>query len=133
MRIPHVRTVFLSLALLLASIAGCRAPATATAPTESGKAPSAEIGSTRNARVAIERGTERAPLTYFARELRESELNELALVAPNVRVVVGLDRAHALERAAEAHGADASFATPEFLRAATNLVWIQAQSAGVER
>jgi phosphoglycerate dehydrogenase-like enzyme len=33
----------------------------------------------------------------------------------------------------EAHGIDARYATPELLRAASQLVWVQAQSAGVDR
>jgi phosphoglycerate dehydrogenase-like enzyme len=48
-------------------------------------------------------------------------------------VIAGLSREEALRRAAEAHAADAAFVTPDFLRAAPNLVWVQAQSAGVER
>jgi len=107
-----------------------------TTPTRAGRAsaaPPEEVGSLRNARVAIERGAEHAPLTYFAAELGEAQKAELAAIAPGLNVVAGLDRAEALRRAAEAHGADASYASPEFLRAATNLVWLQAHSAGVER
>jgi phosphoglycerate dehydrogenase-like enzyme len=74
-----------------------------------------------------------AGLAYFAGELTQEELGVLARVVPNVRVVTGLTRAQALERAAEAHGADGFYATPEFLAHATNLVWVQAMSAGVDR
>lgn len=90
-------------------------------------------GSLRNARVAIERGPSPAPLTYFASSMTDAEKAEIAVLAPHVRIVAGLDRAEAVRRAPEAHGADASYATPEFLRAARNLVWLQAQSAGVDR
>lgn len=92
-----------------------------------------EIGSLRNARVALERGTPPERLTYFARGLEEAQREELARVAPHVDLVVDLSVQEALRRAAEAHGADASYATPEFLRAAEKLVWVQAGSAGVDR
>ena len=42
-------------------------PATSASPTEA-------LGSTRNARVALPRGVEREPLTYFAGELTPEEL-----------------------------------------------------------
>ena len=92
-----------------------------------------DIGSLRNARIAIERGTKPASLTFFASELTPPQAEELARIAPKVRVVTGLSREAALARASEAQGIDAHYATPEFLRAAKNLVWIQAQSAGVDR
>jgi phosphoglycerate dehydrogenase-like enzyme len=92
-----------------------------------------EIGSLRNARVALARTANRGPLTYFAQQLSEAQRQQIARVAPHVRVVVGLSREQALARAGEAHAVDASYATPGLLRAAPNLVWVQAQSAGVER
>lgn len=136
-RAPFVPAVF-----LLAVVAGCSAsPAHAPshAVQESAPAPAAlvriepEIGSLRNARVAIERGHNRETLTYFATGIDAQEQAEIAALAPGLRFVTGLDRAEALRRAAEAHGADASYASPEFLRAATKLRWLQAQSAGVDR
>ncbi len=124
----------------LALIASCATPqsqpssstANKLAPEPSG-APSAgeEFGSLRNARVAFERPT--GALTYFAGPLDPAQLDELAKLAPNVRVVAGLSREQALERAGEAHGIEARFATPEFLSRAPNLVWVQAMSAGVDR
>lgn len=92
-----------------------------------------EIGSSRNARIAIERSAQPATLTFFADEMTKKQAEDLARLAPHVRVVTGLSREAALARAAEAQGIDARFATAEFLRAAKNLVWIQAQSAGVDR
>lgn len=85
----------------------------------------------RNARVAIERPA--GQLTFFAGELSKAELEELARVAPNVRVVTGLSRDQALARASEAHGIDARFANQEFLERASNVRWVQAMSAGVDR
>ncbi|MBL8863240.1 MAG: D-2-hydroxyacid dehydrogenase [Planctomycetes bacterium] len=94
---------------------------------------SPEVGSLRNARVALARGPGAPELTYFAPAMGAEELAELARSAPRVRIVAGLSRQEALARAAEAHGADAAYASPEFLRAAVNLAWLQAPSAGVER
>lgn len=118
----------------LALLAACAAPPAAgpRRPVDAARNEE-EPGSLRNARVALPRGADAGPLTYFASSMTDEHLAEIAVLAPRVRVVVGLDRAAAVARAAEAHGADASYATPEFLRAATNLVWLQAQSAGVDR
>lgn len=118
----------LPIPLALVLLAACSTNPSAPAP----RAPE-ELGSLRNARVALERGPDRAPLTYFASRMSEEERAEIAALAPSLRVVVGLDRAEAVRRAAEAHAADATYASPEFLRAATNLAWLQAQSAGVDR
>lgn len=109
-------------------LAGC-----STNPAPTVDRPATEPGSLRNARVAVERGSDPAPLTYFVRSMTEDEQAQLAGIAPNLRLVVGLDGDEALRRAAEADGIDSFYATPEFLRAATKLVWIQAQSAGVDR
>jgi phosphoglycerate dehydrogenase-like enzyme len=118
-------------------LCGCLAPAGdrsgTLAPAQTAAAAAEPLGSTRNARVALPRGPEREPLIYFASELTPEELAELSAVAPGVRIVAGLSREEALARAAEAHGIDGRYATPEFLRAATSLVWVQAGSAGVER
>jgi phosphoglycerate dehydrogenase-like enzyme len=108
----------------------------ATAPAPSPPKPTAaveELGSLRNARVALPRGAERPTLTYFTMQLSDAQQQEIARVAPHLRVIAGLSREEALRRAAEAHAADAAFVTPDFLRAAPNLVWVQAQSAGVDR
>jgi phosphoglycerate dehydrogenase-like enzyme len=92
-----------------------------------------EIGSLRNARVAIKMPAPKIELTYFAGSLSAADKAELARLAPNVRLVTGLTRETALARAGEAHGIDSRFATPEFLAKATKLVWVQVMSAGVER
>ena len=76
---------------------------------------------------------ERAQLTFFAGGLSNEEVAELSVLAPNLRIVTGLTSEQALERAAEAHGVEARYATPEFLARASNLVWVQAMSAGVDR
>jgi phosphoglycerate dehydrogenase-like enzyme len=105
----------------------------ATIQSPTSPSTSQELGSLRNARVAIPRGKDAGTLTYFAHELDDAEQRELAKLAPRVHVVVGLSREQALARASEAQGADASYATSEFLRAATNLVWMQVHGVGVDR
>jgi phosphoglycerate dehydrogenase-like enzyme len=115
------------------ALAGCMAlPATQPevpfAPPGSGES----IGSLRNARVAYPMPDPKVRLTYLAGELTQAERTQLELLAPNVRVLSGLTRQSALEHAAEAHGADARFATSEFIARAPHLVWVQAMSAGVD-
>lgn len=108
---------------------GCSA-----APHDPPAAPQAEeIGSLRHARVAIPRGSPPERLTYFARGLDEAQRAEIMRIAPHLDVVVDLSREEALLRAGEADGIDAGYATPEFLRAARKLVWVQASGAGVDR
>ncbi|CAN5649764.1 D-2-hydroxyacid dehydrogenase [soil metagenome] len=92
-----------------------------------------EIGSLRNARVAIPVSDKKTELTYFAGSPSKEELAELAKLAPNLRIVTGLSPADALARAEEAHGVEGRYATHDFLAKAKNLVWVQAMSAGVER
>jgi phosphoglycerate dehydrogenase-like enzyme len=99
---------------LLAALAACRAPGAASARVG---APVAGSGFR----------------TYFAADLDEDRIHELAELVPGLRIVAGLAPEEALRRAGEADGADARYATSEFLRAAPDLVWVQAHSAGVER
>jgi phosphoglycerate dehydrogenase-like enzyme len=126
----------LALCLLLA---GCRAVAPAAPAVPAGpstpRVPNAaeEIGSLRNARVALPRDDKTASLTFFAGDLSEEQKAELARVAPHVHIVAGLSRDAALARADEAQAIDGRYATPEYLHAAHHLAWVQAQSAGVER
>jgi phosphoglycerate dehydrogenase-like enzyme len=115
------------LLLLATCLLSCHATP-ATAPLDE--------GSLRHARVAIPRPEDpaaREELTYFAEDLSEQQLREVAAVAPQLRVLTGLTRDEARLVAAQAHGADAYYATPEFLAAAHELAWVQAQSAGVDR
>lgn len=98
----------------------------------SSQAVAEEIGSLRNARVAIPMSEKKIELTYFSAPMPEAERAELARLAPNVRIISGLSAAAALARAEEAHGIDGRYATPEFLARAKNLVWVQAMHAGVD-
>jgi phosphoglycerate dehydrogenase-like enzyme len=110
----------------------------AQTPKASGPAPAQpdaaeSIGSTRNGRVAFPMSGAKVPLTFLAGELSEEQRVELAQIAPNVHILSGLSREQAMAHAAEAHGADGRFCTPEFLEHAPNLVWVQSPSAGVDR
>lgn len=127
-------------ALALASIVGvalaggaCSQPA---ASTVSQPANPESIGSLRNARVAFPiPESERAnppTLTFLAGDIPGEVVDELKKTSPNLRLLHGLSRQQALEHAAEAHGIDSRFATPEVLAKATKLVWVQSMSAGVE-
>lgn len=111
-----------------------RPPTTATAssPHDAGSL-AEEIGSLRNATVAFTQPTPPQTLTFFAGAIDAETQRELQTIAPHVRLVTGLSPAEALARAEEAHGVDARFATPAFLEKATQLAWVQAMHAGVER
>jgi len=114
-------------------LAAQEAPRGASNANQSSQAVAEEIGSLRNARVAIPMEGQKKELTFFSGSLSESERAELAKLASNVRIVSGLSPAAALARAEEAHGIDARYASPQFLARAKNLAWVQAMSAGVDR
>jgi len=137
----HIVLRILGLVLVFVGVVGCASPTPAPAPSPAPTPPPAaapasaadEVGSQRNARVAYPMPPGGAQLTFFAGSFEASELEELSKLAPNLRIVAGLSREEALARAAEAHGVDGRYASPEFLAAAPNLVWVQAMSAGVDR
>lgn len=74
-----------------------------------------------------------ASLTYLAGDLPADVLAEAERTAKGVVVVSALTPEQALLRAHEADGVDGRLLTPDFLRKATKLRWVQAMSAGVER
>jgi len=122
--------VVLSLSVsLLASVIATAEPNKAS----DSKALAEELGSLRNARVAIKMPEPKIQLTYFAGSISKTDLAKLAKIAPNVRIVTGLSQKEALARADEAHGIDARYAFPEFLTKATKLRWVQIPSAGIDR
>jgi phosphoglycerate dehydrogenase-like enzyme len=92
-----------------------------------------EIGSLRNARVAVPMPNGRIPVTFFSEAYTPEEMADLAKIAPNVHIVAGLSRQEAVARAAEADGVEAEYATSDFLAKATKLTWIQGHGAGVEQ
>lgn len=122
---------------LAALLAGCAAPSARPDAVQPPAAPApgaidpTEIGSLRNARVAIPREPGAPPLVYFAAAMDSVRLRELERAAPGVRVVAGLTPEEALARAAEAHGIDERYLRGEFLAAATSLRWVRTASAGV--
>lgn len=83
--------------------------------------------------VAVDTDGGARPLTYLAGELDPGQLAELQAVAPNVTFLVGLSEDEALAHAAEIDGADAHVLDDALLAAATDLRWVQAWSAGVDR
>jgi phosphoglycerate dehydrogenase-like enzyme len=119
-----MRVVASSVLLLLAGCASPAGPAPVAAPLP---------GSLEGSRAALDTAGGTRELLYLAGRLDADALEELRRAAPNVRVLSGLSPEEALARAEEVHGADARYATPEFLAAAHQLRWLQAMSAGVER
>ena len=101
--------------------------------TESSRALAEQFGSLRNARVAIDITDSKRELTYFAGRIPTKDAEELARIAPNLKIVAGLSPQEALARAEEADAIDARYASPEFLAKAKNVRWVQVQSAGVDR
>src|SRR5437762_4826210 len=96
--------VFVGTALFLGACAA-PSPARSRAPGNPGAAAERDsgeaIGSTRNSRVAYAMPAgERAPLTFLSADLSDSERAELGAIAPNVRIVGGLNAESALAHAA---------------------------------
>ncbi|MBK1830272.1 D-2-hydroxyacid dehydrogenase [Verrucomicrobiaceae bacterium R5-34] len=120
---------------LFCSLGACLATSASAAPdkTADSKALAEDLGSLRNAQVAIEMPDTKKQLTYFAGSISKEDQAKIARLAPNVRIVTGLTPKQALARATEAHGASARLVTPEFLAKASNLRWVQAPTAGVDR
>ena len=128
LRSPHPRDfmkLLATAALLTLTTACAGTPSPAKSPPE--------VGSERGSVVALEVTDETGTLRYLTSALEDNELVELALLAPNVEVVAGLDEQERLARAAEFDAVDAHLLTPEFLAAATRLRWAQSWSAGVDR
>ena len=92
-----------------------------------------EIGSLTNATVALKITKDVKQVVYFAKSISNEEQAKLKQLVPNLQIVVGLSNKDALARAETAHGVDINYATPEFLKKASNLAWVQAKSAGVDR
>jgi phosphoglycerate dehydrogenase-like enzyme len=112
----------------------CWAPGLAAAEPAAAPNPVEEIGSLRNAKVAIKMPPgQKTELTYFAGNISEADRAELAKTTPNVRIVSGLNRQTALARAAEANGVDSRLVSAEFIAAAPKLAWVQVPSAGIEQ
>jgi phosphoglycerate dehydrogenase-like enzyme/glyoxylase-like metal-dependent hydrolase (beta-lactamase superfamily II) len=72
-------------------------------------------------------------LKFLAASLTPEDAAAVKQIAPNLEVVVAKTKEEALALAPEVHGCAGSFVTPEFLKAATHLRWVQQFSAGVEQ
>jgi len=83
--------------------------------------------------IPMEPGAEKPRLKFLSGGLSPEDLAGARQVAPNVEIVVAKTREEALRLAPEVHGASGNFITPELLREAKNLRWIQQFSAGVEQ
>jgi phosphoglycerate dehydrogenase-like enzyme len=115
--------------LFVCACAGWQAAPPTTAPDSADA-----IGSTRNSVVAYPmKPGERAPLTFLAGNIDPDQLQELQKLAPNVKIIAGLNRQSALEYAATANAIDVRVLSPELIGEAPNLVWVAALSAGVDR
>jgi len=71
-------------------------------------------------------------LKFLAAVLTPEDAAAIKQVAPNVEIVIAKTKEEALALAPEVHGCVGGFVTPDFLRAAKNLRWVQQFSAGVE-
>lgn len=83
--------------------------------------------------VPIEPGGEPPKLKLLLGSLSPEDQAAFRQVAPNVEVLVARDKAEAMRLAPEVHACAGNFITPEFLREARNLRWVQQFSAGVEQ
>jgi phosphoglycerate dehydrogenase-like enzyme len=109
------------------------APAPPAAPAAAPPAAREELGSTRNSRVALADAAKEAEILYVGGRFTREQQDELARIAPRLRIVLNPTPEQLLALAPQARAIDARYATDEFLARAPKLVWIQAMSAGVER
>ncbi len=122
-----MKTLFASLVVL-----------TCSARDAAAQTPAEDIGSSRGARIAYAMPADpdaRAAvrLVFFAGPMPDDKYESLSKAAPNVTIVRGLSRDAAADSAAEAHGVESRLLSPALLERATNLVWVQSMSAGVDR
>ncbi len=89
------------------------------------------VGSLDGALVATPTDGGTRELLYLAGSMDPESLAKLNAAAPNVRCVIPESPEDALRLAPEVHGANGRHCTPDFLAAASQLVWAQSPSAGV--
>lgn len=92
-----------------------------------------DLGSLDNAVVALRLADAKQEVVYFTAAVSKEEEKRLKKLVPNLKLVTGLSAKEAMARAGEAHGVDSRYASPEFMKKATNLRWVQVMSAGVDR
>lgn len=95
--------------------------------------PDLPVGSLDNATVALPMPDGPQPVTFLTSSMRPEDVAAVTRAHPNLTILTGLSVEDAIARAGNVDGADWRYCTPEFLKAATNLRWVQAASAGVER
>jgi phosphoglycerate dehydrogenase-like enzyme/glyoxylase-like metal-dependent hydrolase (beta-lactamase superfamily II) len=83
--------------------------------------------------IPMDKGKERPKLKYLSGPVTPEDRAAYQQVAPNVEIVVAKDKAEAHRFAPEVDGCAGNFVSPEFLRDATKLRWVQQFSAGVEQ
>lgn len=91
------------------------------------------LGSLDHAVVALKLADVKGDVVYFTTAVSKEEEGNLKRIVPNLKLVRGLSQEEALARASEAHGVDSRYASAAFLNKASNLVWVQVMSAGVDR
>ncbi|MBI3856270.1 MAG: MBL fold metallo-hydrolase [Planctomycetes bacterium] len=82
--------------------------------------------------IPVEKGKE-PKLRFLLGAVSPEDRAAFKEVAPNVEIVVAKDKDEALRLAPEVDGCAGNFVTPEFLREAKKLRWVQQFSAGVEQ
>ncbi|MFK7910860.1 MAG: D-2-hydroxyacid dehydrogenase [Akkermansiaceae bacterium] len=129
-----MKTILLTISLLSIHLVASAEPShTSGSETKTDRALAEELGSLRNAKVAIKLSDPKTQLTFFSGGMSQEDQEALTRLAPNLKIVSGLSQKEALARANEAHAIDARYANPDFLKKATNLAWCQVMSAGVDR
>jgi phosphoglycerate dehydrogenase-like enzyme/glyoxylase-like metal-dependent hydrolase (beta-lactamase superfamily II) len=73
------------------------------------------------------------PLKFLISSITPEDRAALEQVAPNVEIVLAKDKEEALRLAPEVDACAGTFVSPEFIRAAKKLRWVQQFSAGVEQ
>jgi len=83
--------------------------------------------------IPMDKGKDRPKLKYLSGPVTPEDRAAFLQVAPNVEILVAKDKAEALRLAPEVDGCSGAFVSPEFLRDAKKLRWVQQFSAGVEQ
>jgi phosphoglycerate dehydrogenase-like enzyme/glyoxylase-like metal-dependent hydrolase (beta-lactamase superfamily II) len=83
--------------------------------------------------IPVEKGKSPPKLKFLLGSITPEDRAALEQVAPNVEIVLAKDKEEALRLAPEVQGCAGNFVSPDFLRAAKNLRWVQQFSAGVEQ
>jgi phosphoglycerate dehydrogenase-like enzyme/glyoxylase-like metal-dependent hydrolase (beta-lactamase superfamily II) len=83
--------------------------------------------------IPVDKGKEAPRLKFLLGSVAPEDRAAFKEVAPNVEIVLAKDKAEAMRLAPEVDGCAGNFVSPEFLREAKKLRWVQQFSAGVEQ